>query len=255
ARRRGGARRDAGAHHAGGLGHRLARIDEDPRHARPDAAPEGRRGGDRHPPRRGLPPGGRPVRRRLVLAISAVAIVSVLGLAIPLARALQVGYRNEELLRLSRDAAAATRQIDVSTAPADDPIELPDARAVLAVYRSDGRRVAGAGPPQAPVLVRAVLRSERSDARAATETRHAWLLLALAALVIIAGAIAAAVVLGRRLAAPLERLAASATRLGEGDFSVRAPGSGIPEIDASATRSTRPHSGSTPSFAASARSP
>ena len=202
------------------------------------------------------------MRRRLVLAISAVAIVSVLGLAIPLARALQVGYRNEELLRLSRDAAAATRQIDVSTSPADDPIELPDARAVLAVYRSDGRRVAGAGPPQAPVLVRAVLRSgrpaeaagsgrvvaavplyagervagalraERSDARAATETRHAWLLLALAALVIIAGAIAAAVVLGRRLAAPLERLAASATRLGEGDFSVRAPGSGIPEIDA-----------------------
>jgi signal transduction histidine kinase len=197
-----------------------------------------------------------------VLAISAVAIVSVLGLAIPLARALQVGYRNEEVLRLSRDAAAATRQIDVSTSPADDPIELPRATALLGVYRPDGRRIAGTGPPRASALVRAVLatgrpaeaagggrvvaavplyagervagalRAERTDARAASQTRRAWRLLALAALVIIAGAIAAAVVLGRRLAAPLERLAAGATRLGEGDFGVRAAGSGIPEIDA-----------------------
>ena len=202
------------------------------------------------------------MRRRVVVAIAAVAVVSVLALALPLARALQVGNRNEELLRLSRDAAAATRRIDISASPRDDPIELPRVRALLALYGRDARRVAGDGPPDAPPLVRAVLRTgrpaeaaaagrvvavvplyagervagalraERSDARAAAATRHAWLLLGLAALAIIAGAIAAAIVLGRRLAAPLERLAADAERLGRGDFAVRATGSGIHEIDA-----------------------
>jgi signal transduction histidine kinase len=202
------------------------------------------------------------VRRRVVVAIAAVATVSVLALALPLARALQVENRNEELLRLSRDAAAATRQIDISSSPGDDPIELPAADAVLAVYARDGRRIAGGGPGRAPSLVGTVLRTgrpaegaapgrvvavvplyagervagavraERSDARAAAETRHAWLVLGLAAVAIIVGAVAAAIVLGRRLAAPLERLAAHAERLGHGDFSARAAGSGIREIDA-----------------------
>jgi len=39
------------------------------------------------------------------------------------------------------------------------------------------------------------------------------------------------VVLGRRLAAPLERLAVAARRLGQGDFSVRAPRSRVAEVD------------------------
>ena len=202
------------------------------------------------------------MRHRVVVAIAAVAVVSVLALALPLARALQVENRTEELLRLSRDAAAATRQIDISAAPRDDPIELPPADALLAVYGRDGRRIAGDGPGRAPALARTVLRTgrpaeaagdgrlvavvplyagervtgalraERSDARAAAATRHAWRVLGLVALAIIAAAIVAAIVLGRRLTAPLERLADDAERLGHGDFAVRPVASGIREIDA-----------------------
>jgi signal transduction histidine kinase len=201
------------------------------------------------------------VRRRLVLAIAGVAAASVVVLAIPLALVLQGSHRDEELLRLARDTAAATRSVDLSPAPADDPVELPRVDAILSVYGADGRKVAGGGPAAAPELVRTVLRTgrsaqhagdgrlvavaplyvgervagavraQRSDARAARETHRAWLLLGLVALVIVSAATAAAVVLGRRLAAPLERLAVGARRLGDGDFAVRAPRSGIPEVD------------------------
>jgi signal transduction histidine kinase len=197
-----------------------------------------------------------------VLAIAGVAAASVAVLAIPLALVLQTRYRDEELLRLARDTAAATRRIDVSARPSSDRIELPPVGAALTVYDAAGRRVAGSGPPVAPPIVRLVLRTgrsaqratdgqlvavaplysgervvgalwaQRSDARAASDTHRAWLLLGLAALAIIAGAVLAALVLGRRLAAPLERLAVTAGRLGDGDFSVRSLRSGVGEVDA-----------------------
>jgi signal transduction histidine kinase len=51
------------------------------------------------------------------------------------------------------------------------------------------------------------------------------------ALVSLAGAGMAAIWQGRRFAVPLEQLASSARRLGDGDFSARAPRSGLPEPD------------------------
>jgi signal transduction histidine kinase len=195
-----------------------------------------------------------------VLAIAGVATASIVVLAVPLALVLQSSHRNEELLRLARDTAAATRLVDVSSVPGGDPVELPRVGSGVGVYDAAGRLRAGHGPARAPAAVNAVLRSgrpsqqadgsrlvaiaplyvgervvgavraERSDARAAHATHQAWLLLGAVALAIVLAAVAAAAILGRRLAAPLERLAVAARRLGEGDFGVRAPRSGIAEV-------------------------
>jgi signal transduction histidine kinase len=60
---------------------------------------------------------------------------------------------------------------------------------------------------------------------------RAWLLLAGFALAAIGAAAALAWWVSRRLDAPLVRLAAAAHRVGDGDFTTRAPRSGVPEID------------------------
>jgi signal transduction histidine kinase len=204
------------------------------------------------------------VRRRLALAIVGVASAAIVLFAVPLALVLRSSYRDAELARLQRDTIAATREIDVS-APGRDAIELPSTRDRLAVYDARGRRLAGSGPPVADALVRGaqrsgraqqhagsgqlavavallknehlsgIVRATRSDAVVESRSRRAWLRLAVAAAALIAVAALAAAWLGRRLARPLERLAGSARRLGDGDFSARAPASGVPELDGVAT--------------------
>ncbi|MEA2280084.1 MAG: hypothetical protein QOK21_691 [Solirubrobacteraceae bacterium] len=201
------------------------------------------------------------MRRRLVLAIAGVAAAAVLLFAVPLAVVLQRTYRDEELLRLQRDTISATRAINPA-APSADPIELPRSTDQLTVYSRAGRRVAGHGPPVADAVVRqaqtsgrpsdrvaggrlvvavplldnervvGVVRSERSQANVSDAAGRAWLLLLGAAAAIAVLAVLAAVVLARRLAAPLERLAGAARQLGDGDFTTRAPRSGVAELDA-----------------------
>jgi signal transduction histidine kinase len=201
------------------------------------------------------------VRRRLILAIAGVATAAVALFALPLAVVLERSYREDELLRLQRDTIAATRRIDVR-APPQDPLELPTSHDSITVYDAAGRRVAGTGPVAADDLVRralatgrpvevdrsgklqvavplvvgeqvrGVVRATRSDAAVARRAHRAWLLLGALALGVVALATAGAVLLARRLTAPLERLAAAARRLGEGDFAARAPRAGVAELDA-----------------------
>jgi signal transduction histidine kinase len=195
-----------------------------------------------------------------VTAIVAVAAGAVLLFAVPLALILPGIYRDEELVRLQRDTVAATRGIDLSGGR--DTVELPVSPDALAVYATDGTRVVGRGPAAADGVVGDVLRSgrpadahaagrllvavplvsgervtgavraQRSDAAVARRARHGWLLIAAAATLLIALAGAAAVLVGRSLARPLERLSGAALRLGEGDFTARAPASGVAEVDA-----------------------
>jgi signal transduction histidine kinase len=200
------------------------------------------------------------VRRRLLIAMAGLAAIAVILFAIPLALALERTYRDDELLRLQRDAVAATRAIDVASP--GDPIELPASPRGFSVYDTSGRRVAGrAGPARADALAReaiarrrpvdvetrgrlvvavplvvgervtGALRAERGDAVVTSRAHRAWLALAGLALVVLALATAAAFLLARRLAAPLERLAGAARRLGDGDFGARAPRAGVAEVD------------------------
>jgi signal transduction histidine kinase len=116
-------------------------------------------------------------------------------------------------MRASGPAQRALR----SGRPAD---QVAGGRLMAAVPLLHGERVTG------------VLLAERSGAAASEDTHQAWMWLAAGAAVIVAIAIAAALLLGRRLARPLEVLANCARRLGHGDFSVRTPRSSIPEVDA-----------------------
>ena len=204
------------------------------------------------------------MRRRLSVAIVAVATATLALFALPLAIVLRDGYRDQELLRLQRDTVAAARQIDLGTT-AGDPVELPAGADRFAVYDAAGRRVAGSpadGPARAdrlvadatqrrrpttrirpgallaavPLLtgerVTGAIRVQRSDGVVRRRAHRAWLALAGAATATLLLAGLAAVLLGRRLARPLERVALAARRLGDGDFSVRAPRGAIGEVDA-----------------------
>ena len=204
------------------------------------------------------------MRRRLILAIAAVAAATLVLFAVPLGVVLRNEYRDEELLRLQRDTVAAARLIDLG-ADAGDPVELPPGHDRVAVYDGAGRRVAGraaAGPSRAdavvadatrlrrpttrirsgalvvavPLLsgerVTGAIRAQRSSSVVARRTHRAWLALTAAASAVLLLAVLAAVLLGRHLARPLERVAIAAGRLGDGDFSVRAPRGAIREVDA-----------------------
>jgi signal transduction histidine kinase len=200
------------------------------------------------------------MKRRLVLAIAGVAAGAVLLFALPLAAVLERSYRDEELLRLQRDAIAATRAIDVSSG-SPDHIELPRFSGQIGIYAVNGLRIAGVGPPRADQATRGVMRrhtpaasapggqlvvavpllngeritgavrTQRSQASVSRQAHEAWLELAGLGCAVVVLAALAALALGRRLARPLERLAAAARRVGEGDFSARAEPTNIAEID------------------------
>jgi signal transduction histidine kinase len=201
------------------------------------------------------------MRRRIVVAIVAVAAASIVLLAVPLAISLRNELRDEALLRLDRDTIAATREVDLH-ARSRDHVEFPRSPDQTAVYDRAGQRVAGSGAPRADAAVRAalrtgkpasaetggwlivavpilarervagVLRAARSTASLDAQVRNRLLLIAAIGLGVTLVAALAALAVARRLTRPLERLAGTAERLGEGDFSARAPRAGVPELDA-----------------------
>lgn len=206
------------------------------------------------------------MRRRLLLSTLASVAAAVLLLGAPLAvavRGLLVQQALDELEQLAEGTEAvldqgivqaelllgllaersATRLMVLSTSgevvldsgggPSGRLAGGPDvARARQGqVGRARGDGLLSVAVPIDRPGAQAILRATATDERLGQAVRRAWLQIAGLALLAVAVAALLARWQGERLAAPLEALAASARRLGEGDFSARAPRSGVPEAD------------------------
>src|SRR3954471_16019243 len=184
------------------------------------------------------------MRRRLVTSTALIALASVFVLGVPLGLVEAARVRSDATARLEREADAVAGAID-DRLEAHQPLSSaqlvryvrPGHRVVIATR--DGRRLA-VGAPIDGDATRVRSRSSRaalvvagapaSEARA--RVSRAWLLIGALAVGGVAAAVALAFVQARRLARPLESLAHTSSRLGEGDFSTRAGRFSIPEVDA-----------------------
>ena len=199
----------------------------------------------------------------LVAVVAALLSTGLFGL--PLGGVAAQFFLDAERNDAERAAQAAAVGAAADLARGQRPSELEggDESVVLGLYGQDGALLVGDGPRRADATVDAALRgtvSSDSDVRGslvvavpvtdgdrstvaavAATTGYAevrwqiigtWAVMLAIALAALAIALALAQRQARRLAAPLEELSAAAQRLGEGDFSVRARASGIPEIDA-----------------------
>jgi len=201
--------------------------------------------------------------RRQVLQVAVVAVsVALVLFGLPLAVVARSMIVTEERGELERAALLASRQIGPDFL-GGDPVELPpvesDKRVALYDAALTLRSAPGTGPTAADSVTRAAAGGTQVDAevggdlvvavpvtvaenvvavvRVATPQRlvWGWVLLAWSVLVVTGVlALAAAVLVARRqarlLSAPLEALAAAATRVGAGDLQIRTPPAGVPEL-------------------------
>ena len=196
--------------------------------------------------------------------VGVLAAALAIGLfGVPLAVAVVVLFRADERGELDRAADTTAVRVAPDLAAGRALTQLPDAEEDMhvAVYGLQGRRLLGTGPDIADgpvqqavggataggsdggdVVVAIPVTSDNrvvGVVRAASPQSRVWLQVGLTWLAmagLAAAAVAAAALLARRqsrrLADPLERLAAAAQTLGDGDFTVRLAPAGIPEIDA-----------------------
>lgn len=207
------------------------------------------------------------MRRRLLGAILLVVAAALVLFAVPLAAAVRGVLVDRALDRLEGEVqqvgtfierqarTCAELQLWLAVASQEDlDVALFDGRGVLRFAAGQDPAAGGAEVAEAargrigrvhaegrlrvalPVSTRAcggplILRGSTGDDAVAGSVRGAWLGIGAVGAAVLLVAAAAALWTGRRLSAPFEELAASARRLGLGDFSARAPHSGLPEAD------------------------
>ncbi|MGZ4277779.1 MAG: ATP-binding protein [Solirubrobacteraceae bacterium] len=183
------------------------------------------------------------MRRRLIASTGMIALAAVLILGLPLGIVETKRTRSDAAARLEREA-------DAVAAAVDDRVEAhkPITAALITRYvhhghtvvvvTPDGRRTVAGSPLGGDVLTqrsgaaqRAHITAAEPRAEVTRRVNNVWLLIgALGAGGVIA-ATGLAAVQARRLVHPLDTMAGTSRRLGQGDFSARAGRFGIPEID------------------------
>ncbi|MCW2654533.1 MAG: hypothetical protein QOE41_4468 [Mycobacterium sp.] len=211
------------------------------------------------------------MRKRIVTlaVLSATLATSLFG--VPLAIAAAHYFLTQEATELEHAADIAALDVTADLVHTRRPGALPTPghSIALALYGSDGRLVSGQGPQRAdPVVLEALadsaihhqsgsgtliaavpipdqvggnfaIRATTSTADVYSKIAVTWLGMAGLEVVILAGTWQLALRQSGRLARPVEKLAAAAARLADGDFTVRAQASGIPEIDTAGTAINR----------------
>ncbi|MEX0657924.1 MAG: HAMP domain-containing sensor histidine kinase [Egibacteraceae bacterium] len=207
------------------------------------------------------------MRRRLLASTLAAVAAAVLLLGVPLgvaARGMLVQQTFDELEQLAQGAQVVLDQatarelqlvlqvlaertdsrlmllsaggqvlVDSGGAPPGATATGPDVALALQgrVGRARGEDLLTVAVPLEHAGEALIVRATSDDAGLRRRVRRAWLQITGLAVSALVAAALLAWWQGRRLAAPLEDLAVSARRLGEGDFSARAPRSGLPEAD------------------------
>ncbi len=203
------------------------------------------------------------MRRRINLLAVLAAVLSTVLFLVPLGYLTAQYLLADERDELIRVADTLAVSISAELSRGDTPAELPspDDDVVAGLYDPTGDRIAGSGPSQGGAVVRRALGGSEADVelagdlvvavpvtdgarvtgvvRAASDyavvrvqIAQTWAVMAGLAALAVAITWLLARRQGRRLAAPLEDLAHTATRIGDGDFAVRTSPSGIAEIDA-----------------------
>lgn len=201
------------------------------------------------------------MRRRVLTAIVAVTLLATMVLTVPLALLMATREHEDADRELALAAERAANELSSVSDLTSGDLRLPVFERALnvAVYRPDGQRLIGDGPPVADgftratelltrtgststdrILVRPVVQDEtkvaliRVTESLAEAERRTWRDIAIL-LGIDVAALAIAAAMGAwvtgRLVRPLTAIRDDAIRLGDGDFSIEPARSGIAELD------------------------
>lgn len=205
--------------------------------------------------------------RRIILAILAVTALAEVLFAVPLALTIKHRLGDQDRLELTQLGALAANRV-VANRLVLSSLPGREADQQLGLYDTTGARIDGDGPSRLELQGPGSLADRVVDSRqegwlvvtvplvgagtvqglvrvaeplsvGASRVRVVWLQLAALAAAALVLSAAAAAALGRRLTRPLENLGRDAARIGEGDFTVTAARTGLPEIDSVGTNLSR----------------
>ena len=185
------------------------------------------------------------MRRRLLASTLTIVVAILVLFGVPLGIVLDRAVHADAQSRLESEATRVARELGRAPAnsrPSPGTLDrlVPAGDRVMVKY-TDGRvienrggigdSIAATAPGPPGSIVRVASPADTVDAR----VQRALLALVLLGIAALSAAVGLALIQSKRLSDPLARLARSATRLGDGDFSLATPRSGVPEIDAIAS--------------------